>query len=57
MALSINGIKSLLTDSKLEDVENFAAYVVRLQKDPKNTWMSSKTDEAMATIFRRVESE
>lgn len=53
-------IIKLLPDYAPEQVENFAAYCMRLfldkdkQGKQKNPWLQKKTDEQMATLFRRV---
>lgn len=50
----------LLKDYNPEHVENFAAYCVRLEKAKKkdgslqNPWMQYKSEEDMATLFKRV---
>ena len=47
-------ILALLKDANQEQAETFASYCVRLSLDPKNQWMKSKTEENMATLFKRV---
>jgi len=55
-----DNIIKLLPDYVPEQVESFAAYCMRLylERDksgkPKNAWMQQKTDEQMATLFKRV---
>lgn len=58
-----DGIVKLLPDYPAEHVENFAAYCIRLltakKKDGslQNPWMAQRTDEQMATLFKRVSKD
>lgn len=53
-------IITLLKECQKEEAENFASYCIRLLLAKKrdgsiqNPWMSGRTDEQMATLFKRV---
>lgn len=50
-------IIELLQEYNSEDVEKFAAYCVRIFKEPKNTFMQTKKASDMALLFKRVANE
>lgn len=50
-------IKDKLSSYKQEHVEKFASYIVKLSKDPKSDFVNKYNEEALCSLFRRVEAE
>lgn len=50
-------IKDILKEYKQEHVERFASYITKLSKDPKSDFVNKYSEDALCSLFRRVEAE
>lgn len=50
-------IRDILKEYQTEHVERFSSYIYKLSKDPKSEFVNKYSEEALCTLFRRVEAE